>query len=189
VADNGRRKPSESETLSLAAMDRDKEITEDPNPKLQPSGLGTQLAKNSAKQLGGAFRRYRNQPQGMVCELTWSAKRRWFRRSVWLALVRATVLTVRVRSPLAPLNQGGTRTWSKPPCGGGCQGERDSATSERYIGFQAIVVTNSPGLFPMPNALRIGPIPNIFAPSGKRSLPTVLYCICVFLITLEDSYR
>jgi CHASE2 domain-containing sensor protein/two-component sensor histidine kinase len=79
VADNGRGKLSESETLSLAQMDRDRETTEDPNPKLQPSGLGTQLAKNLAKQLGGAFRRYPNQPKGMVCELTWSAKRRWFR--------------------------------------------------------------------------------------------------------------
>ena len=78
VADNGRGKPSQSETLSLAQMDRDREITEDPNPKLQPSGLGTQLAKNLAKQLGGAFRRYPNQPKGMVCELTWPAKRRWF---------------------------------------------------------------------------------------------------------------
>ena len=79
VADNGRGKPSQSETLSLAQMDRDRETTEEPNPKLQPSGLGTQLAKNLAKQLGGAFRRYPNQPKGMVCELTWSAKRRWFR--------------------------------------------------------------------------------------------------------------
>jgi CHASE2 domain-containing sensor protein/two-component sensor histidine kinase len=79
VTDNGRGKPSQSETPSLAQMDRDREITEDPNPKLQPSGLGTQLAKNLAKQLGGAFRRYPNQPKGMVCELTWSAKRRWFR--------------------------------------------------------------------------------------------------------------
>ena len=41
-------------------------------------GLGTQLAKNLAKQLGGKFRRYPNQPKGMVCELTWSASRRWF---------------------------------------------------------------------------------------------------------------
>ncbi|MEP6543482.1 CHASE2 domain-containing protein [Microcoleus vaginatus GB1-A2] len=78
VADNGRGKPSQSETLSLAEIDRDRETTEDPNPKLQPSGLGTQLAKNLAKQLGGAFRRYPNQPKGTVCELTWSAKRRWF---------------------------------------------------------------------------------------------------------------
>jgi len=78
VADNGSGKQSPSDTLSLAAMDRDREITEDQNPKLQPSGLGTQLAKNLAKQLGGAFRRYRNQPKGTVCELTWPAKRRWF---------------------------------------------------------------------------------------------------------------
>ncbi|MEG4520200.1 MULTISPECIES: CHASE2 domain-containing protein [unclassified Microcoleus] len=78
VADNGREKQSQSETLSLAAMDREREITEDPNPKLQPSGLGTQLAKNLAKQLGGAFRRYPNEPKGTVCELTWPAKRRWF---------------------------------------------------------------------------------------------------------------
>ncbi|MEG4530748.1 CHASE2 domain-containing protein [Microcoleus sp. D2_18a_D3] len=78
VADNGRGKQSQSETLSLAEIDRDRGITEDPNPKLQPSGLGTQLAKNLAKQLGGAFRRYPNQPKGTVCELTWPAKRRWF---------------------------------------------------------------------------------------------------------------
>ncbi|MEG5032508.1 CHASE2 domain-containing protein [Microcoleus sp. AT3-D2] len=78
VADNGRGKPSQSETLSLAQIDRDKETTEDSNPKIQPSGLGTQLAKNLAKQLGGAFRRYPNQPKGTVCELTWPAKRRWF---------------------------------------------------------------------------------------------------------------
>ncbi|MEP6515016.1 CHASE2 domain-containing protein [Microcoleus vaginatus] len=78
VADNGRGKPSQSETLSLAQIDRDRETTEESNPKLQSSGLGTQLAKNLAKQLGGAFRRYPNQPKGTVCELTWSAKRRWF---------------------------------------------------------------------------------------------------------------
>ncbi|MEG3906613.1 CHASE2 domain-containing protein [Microcoleus sp. w2-18bC1] len=78
VADNGRGKPSLSETLSLAQIERERETTEDPNPKLQPSGLGTQLAKNLAKQLGGAFRRYPNQPKGTVCELTWPAKRRWF---------------------------------------------------------------------------------------------------------------
>ncbi len=41
-------------------------------------GLGTQLAKNLAKQLGGTFRRYLNQPKGTVCELTWSATRSWF---------------------------------------------------------------------------------------------------------------
>lgn len=78
VADNGKGKLSDTETLSLAEIDREKEITEDLNSQLQPSGLGTQLAKNLAKQLGGTFRRYSNQPRGMVCELTWSAKRRWF---------------------------------------------------------------------------------------------------------------
>lgn len=77
VADNGKGKPSRLETLSLDEIDRDREITEDLNPKLQPSGLGTQLANNLAKQLGGTFRRYPNQPRGIVCELTWSAKRRW----------------------------------------------------------------------------------------------------------------
>ncbi|MGV0028207.1 CHASE2 domain-containing protein [Phormidesmis priestleyi] len=44
----------------------------------QNSGLGTQLANNLAKQLGGKFRRYPNQPRGTVCELVWSANRRWF---------------------------------------------------------------------------------------------------------------
>ena len=49
-----------------------------PNSQVQPLGLGTQLAKNLAKQLGGEFRRYPNEPRGTVCELTWSAKRRAF---------------------------------------------------------------------------------------------------------------
>ncbi|MEG3843143.1 CHASE2 domain-containing protein [Microcoleus sp. herbarium14] len=78
VADNGSGQLSDAEALSSTEIDRDREITEDPNSQLQPSGLGTQLAKNLAKQLGGTFRRYPNQPRGMVCELTWSAKRRWF---------------------------------------------------------------------------------------------------------------
>ncbi|MBD2033756.1 CHASE2 domain-containing protein [Leptolyngbya sp. FACHB-321] len=48
-------------------------------PSVEPGkGLGTQLAKNLAKQLGGTFRRYPNQPKGTVCELTWSATRSWF---------------------------------------------------------------------------------------------------------------
>jgi len=67
VADNGRGKLSDTE---LAIQDL--------NTNIQPSGLGTQLANNLAKQLGGTFQRYPNQPRGMVCELTWSAKRRWF---------------------------------------------------------------------------------------------------------------
>ncbi len=78
VVDNGKGKLSDAEALSLTEIDRDREITDDLNSQLQPSGLGTQLANNLAKQLGGTFRRYPNQPRGMVCELTWSAKRRWF---------------------------------------------------------------------------------------------------------------
>ncbi|MGG6264520.1 CHASE2 domain-containing protein [Leptolyngbya sp. AN03gr2] len=42
------------------------------------SGLGTQLAQNLAKQLGGKFQRYPNQLRGTVCELNWSVDRRWF---------------------------------------------------------------------------------------------------------------
>jgi len=67
VADNGKGKLSDTE---LAIQDL--------NTNIQPSGLGTQLANNLAKQLGGTFRRYPNQPRGMVCELTWLAKQRWF---------------------------------------------------------------------------------------------------------------
>ncbi|MEG3849909.1 CHASE2 domain-containing protein [Microcoleus sp. herbarium19] len=67
VADNGRGKLPDAEPA-----------IQDLNANIQPSGLGTQLANNLAKQLGGTFRRYPNQPRGMVCELTWSAKRRWF---------------------------------------------------------------------------------------------------------------
>ena len=78
VADNGRGKPSDTEAINSAETNCDKEIIEDINSKLQPSGLGTELANNLAKQLGGTFRRYPNQPRGIVSELTWSAKRRWF---------------------------------------------------------------------------------------------------------------
>ncbi|PSB13655.1 histidine kinase [filamentous cyanobacterium Phorm 46] len=67
VADNGKGKPSETEPA-----------IQDLNANIQPSGLGTQLANNLAKQLGGTFQRYPNVPRGTVCELTWSAKRRWF---------------------------------------------------------------------------------------------------------------
>jgi two-component sensor histidine kinase len=78
VADNGRGNPSDAEALSSGETNWDRETTQYLNPKLQPSGLGTQLANNLAKQLGGTFRRYPNVPRGKVCELTWSAKRRWF---------------------------------------------------------------------------------------------------------------
>ncbi|PSB43690.1 histidine kinase [filamentous cyanobacterium Phorm 6] len=67
VADNGKGKLSDSESA-----------IQDLNANIQPSGLGTQLANNLAKQLGGTFQRYPNVPRGTVCELTWSAKRRWF---------------------------------------------------------------------------------------------------------------
>ncbi len=70
VMDNGAKRPSDE-------PGQDREAVQDLNAKIQPSGLGTQLAKNLAKQLGGAFRRYPNQPRGTVCELIWSAKRRW----------------------------------------------------------------------------------------------------------------
>ncbi|UBF25623.1 CHASE2 domain-containing protein [Kovacikia minuta CCNUW1] len=47
-------------------------------PGKAASGFGTQQAKKLAKMLGGKFRRYPNDPQGTVCELTWSATRFWF---------------------------------------------------------------------------------------------------------------
>ncbi|MEG3863452.1 CHASE2 domain-containing protein [Microcoleus sp. herbarium12] len=77
VTDNGRGNLSEAEAINAAETNNDEETTGDINPQLQPSGLGTQLANNLAKQLGGTFRRYLNVPRGTVCELTWSAKRRW----------------------------------------------------------------------------------------------------------------
>ena len=67
VVDNGKGKLSDAESA-----------IQDLNTNIQPSGLGTQLANNLAKQLGGTFRRYQNEPRGTVCELTWSAKQRWF---------------------------------------------------------------------------------------------------------------
>ncbi|MEG4211100.1 CHASE2 domain-containing protein [Microcoleus sp. S13_B4] len=78
VADNGRGNPSDAEALSSGETNWDRETTQYLNSQLQPSGLGTQLANNLAKQLGGTFRRCPNVPRGTVCELTWSAKRRWF---------------------------------------------------------------------------------------------------------------
>lgn len=63
VSDNGGHDNSLSSSMSLAEPGK---------------GLGTQLAKNLAKKLGGKFRRYPNQPKGIICELTWSASRRWF---------------------------------------------------------------------------------------------------------------
>ncbi len=78
VVDNGKSKLSDAEAINSAETNCDKETIEDINPQLQPSGLGTELANNLAKQLGGTFQRYPNKPRGIVCELTWSAKRRWF---------------------------------------------------------------------------------------------------------------
>lgn len=74
VIDNGRGNPPE---MPKSAEPGQSSATLQ-SLNVKPSGLGTQLAKNLAKQLGGAFRLYPNQPRGMVCELTWSAKRRWF---------------------------------------------------------------------------------------------------------------
>lgn len=75
VADNGSGVTTVAEavkeqTLSLKI----------PSLKLKSSnsGMGTQLAKNLAKQLGGTFRRYPNDPKGMVCELTWPKQKGWF---------------------------------------------------------------------------------------------------------------
>jgi CHASE2 domain-containing sensor protein/two-component sensor histidine kinase len=78
VADNGLGNLSAAEALLSAELAQSREGIPDLNVKIQPLGLGTQLAKNLAKQLGGTFRRYPNKPRGTVCELVWSARRRWF---------------------------------------------------------------------------------------------------------------
>ncbi|MEG4584157.1 CHASE2 domain-containing protein [Microcoleus sp. MOSTC5] len=78
VTDNGGENPSDAEALSSGETNWDRETTQYLNSQLQPSGLGTQLANNLARQLGGTFRRYPNVPRGTVCELTWSARPRWF---------------------------------------------------------------------------------------------------------------
>jgi CHASE2 domain-containing sensor protein/two-component sensor histidine kinase len=67
VTDNGRGQLCETEPT-----------IQDLNANIQASGLGTQLANNLAKQLGGTFRRYPNKSRGTVCELSWPVKRRWF---------------------------------------------------------------------------------------------------------------
>jgi CHASE2 domain-containing sensor protein/two-component sensor histidine kinase len=58
VADNGAHSPLKNESISPKA-----------------SGFGTQQAQNLAKQLRGTFRRYPQQPQGMVCEIVWTVRR------------------------------------------------------------------------------------------------------------------
>ncbi|NJK73725.1 MAG: CHASE2 domain-containing protein [Microcoleus sp. SU_5_6] len=78
VADNGKGKLSEIAAFNSAETNRERETNEEFNSQIQHSGMGTQLAKNLAKQLGGTFRRYPNKPRGMVCELSWPTKRRWF---------------------------------------------------------------------------------------------------------------
>ncbi|UBF30423.1 CHASE2 domain-containing protein (plasmid) [Kovacikia minuta CCNUW1] len=45
------------------------------NAEMGYSGLGTKLSQNLARQLGGTFRRYPNQPKGTVCELKWRARK------------------------------------------------------------------------------------------------------------------
>ncbi|MGB6296195.1 MAG: CHASE2 domain-containing protein [Rivularia sp. (in: cyanobacteria)] len=53
-------------------------IESTPNPSRQ--GFGTQQAQNIARQLRGQFKRFANSPQGTVCELIWSGKKRpWWR--------------------------------------------------------------------------------------------------------------
>jgi CHASE2 domain-containing sensor protein/two-component sensor histidine kinase len=48
------------------------------NPSRQ--GFGTKQAQNIARQLRGKFKRFTNSPQGTVCELVWSGKKRpWWR--------------------------------------------------------------------------------------------------------------
>jgi len=42
------------------------------------SGFGTKQAQNLAKQLRGKFQRFPNSPKGLVCQLTWAAKKSWF---------------------------------------------------------------------------------------------------------------
>jgi CHASE2 domain-containing sensor protein len=44
------------------------------------SGIGTRQALSLAKQLGGKFQRFPNTPKGIVCQLTWSARKKWFWR-------------------------------------------------------------------------------------------------------------
>lgn len=58
VADNGAPSPGSAKSAS---------------PQL--SGFGTQQAQNLANQLRGTFRRYPQQPQGTVCELSWTVRR------------------------------------------------------------------------------------------------------------------
>jgi hypothetical protein len=52
-------------------------------------------------------------------------------------VVRDCCLTLRFRSPLAPLKKGGTRVFSKSPFLRGIEGDLDLAKSEISQGFQS----------------------------------------------------
>jgi two-component sensor histidine kinase len=49
---------------------------EQESPIEKAAGLGTKLAQNLAKQLGGQFRRYQPPSGGTVCELSWPVSKR-----------------------------------------------------------------------------------------------------------------
>ncbi|MBW4443857.1 MAG: CHASE2 domain-containing protein [Plectolyngbya sp. WJT66-NPBG17] len=76
VIDNGRGDSSYLETLESVELNQGT-ANQMPIAQAPHSGLGTKLAKSLAKQLGGKFQRYPNQPRGTVCELIWSSKRWW----------------------------------------------------------------------------------------------------------------
>src|SRR4028119_726532 len=87
--------------------------------------------------------------------------------------------------PSPPLNKGGTRTCSKSPSGGGFRGIETQLPARDTLGFTLKLspIVQDYSQCPMPHAPC--PIPNIFAPSRKRRLRAVLYCVCLLLITVE----
>jgi CHASE2 domain-containing sensor protein/two-component sensor histidine kinase len=62
----------------IRVIDNGKGVHPTSQPVKNMGGLGTRQAENLAKQLSGKFQRYPRDPQGMVCELTWSVVRFWF---------------------------------------------------------------------------------------------------------------
>ncbi len=63
----------EGDRWVLRVADNGQPVNPEEAPRsLSSSGFGTRQANNLAKQLGGRFKRFPNQPQGMVSELSWS---------------------------------------------------------------------------------------------------------------------
>lgn len=70
----------EEEYNVIRIIDNGTGITLNSQQGTEKSGRGTQQGENLARQLCGHFRRVPHTPQGIVCELTWPIRQKWFRK-------------------------------------------------------------------------------------------------------------